>query len=102
MNKWKRALYGNAHYTTSDIQIAETYAKEVKIDSRYVKFVIQSRVNPKNLTEAVTDHGKYWLLTNDHDLRPYGLCFKYVLGVVICVKSLKNLYYRKPVKTRGY
>ena len=76
MTKWKREVYGKAHYTTPDIQIAETYAEKVLINGKWVKFVIQSRVNPENL--LIRNDGKYWLLPNDKDLRPYGLCFKFL------------------------
>ena len=74
MNKWKREKYGQAHYTTPDINIAESYAKKVSINGQQIKFVIQSRVNPENI--LIRKDGKYWLLPNDNDLRPYGLCFK--------------------------
>ena len=60
IEKWKRTLYGQAHYTTPDIDIAESCAEEVKINGRCIKFVIQSRVNSENL--LIRNDGKYWLL----------------------------------------
>ena len=74
--KWKREWFGKAHYTTPDISIADDYACLVNYGGRVVKFVLQCRVDPTKM--QVVNAGKYWLLPDDQDLRPYGICFKFL------------------------
>ena len=75
-SKWKREWHGKGHYTTPNINVAEKHAVLVSYGGRAVKFVLQCRVNPDRM--QVVNNGKYWLLSEDQDLRPYGICFKFV------------------------
>lgn len=79
MSKWKRELYGKAHYTTPFIEIAEQYACHAYLGGQTIKFVLQCRVNSDRM--LVRKDGKYWLLPNDQDLRPYGICFKIICWI---------------------
>jgi hypothetical protein len=74
ISKLKRSLYGKGHYTTPYIQIAEEFATETSFRSHKITYVIQSRVNPENIIKR--NDNKYWILPNNDDLRPYGICYK--------------------------
>jgi hypothetical protein len=74
ISKLKRSLYGKGHYTTPYIQIAEEFATETSLRSLKITYVIQSRVNPQNIIKR--NDNKYWILPNNDDLRPYGICYK--------------------------
>ena len=72
--KLKRSLYGKGHYTTPFIEIADSYATYIQFNGVRIKYIIQSRVNPKSILKR--NDGKYWILPSNDDLRPYGICFK--------------------------
>lgn len=72
--KLKRFLYGKGHFTTPFMSIAEKFAQETKVNGSRIVFIIQSRVNPRKIIKR--NDNKYWILPNNQDLRPYGICFK--------------------------
>jgi ubiquitin len=82
ISKSQRDKYGKGHYTTPFITIAEKFATEASVDGVLIKYVIQTRVNPESIIRKNDD--EYWILPNDDDLRPYGICYK------ICTESIKG------------
>ena len=74
LDKLKRGLFGWGHYTTPFIEIAEEYATPIEVNGVKIKYIIQSRVDPKKIIKRNDE--KYWILPNNDDLRPYGICFK--------------------------
>lgn len=74
IKKLKRSLYGKGHYTTPLIEVADAFATFTELNGVKIKYVIQSRVNPKSLIKK--NDGKYWILPTNDDLRPYGICYK--------------------------
>jgi hypothetical protein len=72
----KNVVYNKAHLTAVDIKDAEKFAKTVTVDGRVVKFVIQSRIRPENI--IFNDQQNFMLLPSYEDLRPYGICYKYI------------------------
>jgi hypothetical protein len=82
ISKSQRDKFGKGHYTTPLITIAEKFATEASIDGVLIKYVVQTRVNPKSINRKNDD--KYWILPNDDDLRPYGFCYK------ICTESINE------------
>ena len=74
IKKLKRSLFGKGHYTTPFIETAEGFASFTQLNGVKIKYVIQSRVNPRNILKRNDD--KYWILPRNDDLRPYGICFK--------------------------
>ena len=43
---------------------------------KWYKIVLQNRVNPDNLQKPKEKSGRYWLVSNDSDIRPYGVLIK--------------------------
>jgi ubiquitin len=80
ISKSQRDKFGKGHYTTPFITIAEKFATEASIDGVLIKYIIQTRVNPKSIIRKNDD--KYWILPNDFDLRPYGFCYKIFTEIV--------------------
>ncbi|XP_046439667.1 uncharacterized protein LOC124190843 [Daphnia pulex] len=79
LSKGERFLYGKGIYSTPDIGVASLYAVEANVDGKIYKFVVQNRVNPRNLKKVgkdVTKIGEYWISPNDEDIRQYGFCIK--------------------------
>lgn len=74
IDKLKRGLYGWGHYTTPFIEIAEEYATPIQVNGVKIKYIIQSRINPRKIIKKNDE--KYWILPNNEDLRPYGICYK--------------------------
>ncbi|EFX82967.1 hypothetical protein DAPPUDRAFT_302123 [Daphnia pulex] len=72
-----RFKYGYGIYTTPDIKVAYRFADIIQIDGITYRFVVQSRVNPKNVkivSKAETGVGEYWISPSEDDVRPYGFC----------------------------
>jgi hypothetical protein len=72
-------LYGRGIYSTPDIEVAAQYAEKASVNGKIYKFVVQNRVNPRNLKKVgkdVTKIGEYWISPNDEDIRQYGFCIK--------------------------
>jgi hypothetical protein len=81
LSKGKNFKYGKGIYSTPDIEVAYKYAVDVPFNGKTYKFVVQNRVNPKNLkkvSEAVTGVGEYWISPTKDDIRPYGFCVKQI------------------------
>lgn len=77
LKKGKRFAYGKGIYSTPDIDIAEEYATEFKSTAGVLyKVVFQNRVNPKGLVKI--KDCDYWIVPDEKDIRPYGLCIKKV------------------------
>jgi hypothetical protein len=79
LSKGERFLYGKGIYSTPDIEVASLYARTVEVNGKNYKFVVQNRVNPKNvkkITKDITDVGEYWISPTENDIRPYGFCVK--------------------------
>ncbi|CAG8594636.1 7607_t:CDS:1, partial [Acaulospora morrowiae] len=77
----KRFLYGKGIYSSPDIEVAARFAKVFTHEGINYKVVFQNRINPNNMkkiTPEQTGIGEYWISSNEHDIRPYGLCFKRV------------------------
>jgi hypothetical protein len=59
--------------------VAVQYAGKIPFNGNTYLFVVQNRVNPKNVKKvdkAVTGMGEYWISPTDDDIRPYGFCVK--------------------------
>ena len=69
----KRFCYGKGIYSSPDLSNAEAFAQEFSKNGKRYKIVFQNRVNPANLRKVNED--KYWL-TDDSDIRPYGILVK--------------------------
>jgi hypothetical protein len=82
LSKGTRFKYGKGIYSTPDIEVAANYyARTIEVNGKNYKFVVQNRVNPKNLKKvdkAVTGVGEYWISPNDDNIRPYGFCVREV------------------------
>ncbi len=79
LSKATRFLYGRGIYSTPDIEVAAQYAEKASVNGKIYKFVVQNRVNPRNLKKVgkdVTKIGEYWISPNDEDIRQYGFCIK--------------------------
>ena len=74
--KLKRFKFGKGHYTTPYIEIAKSFATEIRINGQRIIYIIQSRVNPKKIVKRNDE--KYWILPSNDDLRPYGICFQII------------------------
>jgi hypothetical protein len=77
LSRCTRFKYGYGIYTTPDIKVAYRFADIIQIDGITYRFVVQSRVNPKNVkivSKAETGVGEYWISSNEDDVRPYGFC----------------------------
>jgi hypothetical protein len=75
---WKdlKFKYGKGHYTTPYIEIAKYFATEIRINDQRIIYIIQSRVNPRNIIKRNDE--RYWILPSNNDLRPYSICFQIV------------------------
>jgi ubiquitin len=76
LTKLKRFKYGKGHYTTPFIEIAKSFATEIRINDQRIIYIIQSRVNPRKIIKG--NDGRYWILSSNIDLRPYSICFQIV------------------------
>jgi hypothetical protein len=74
LTKLKRFKYGKGHYTTPFIEIAKSFATEIRINDQRIIYIIQSRVNPRKIVKG--NDGRYWILPSNNDLRPYSICFQ--------------------------
>uniref|UniRef100_A0AC34GVC1 Ubiquitin-like domain-containing protein n=1 Tax=Panagrolaimus sp. ES5 TaxID=591445 RepID=A0AC34GVC1_9BILA len=83
--KCERFRYGKGIYCTPDPKTAIGYATEFKHKTSFFSFeksykvVLQTRVDPYTMEkiEKADDQkydGDYWLIPNDRDIRPYGVC----------------------------
>ena len=74
VNRGTRFKYGRGIYSTPDLSHVESYyATEFSKNGREYKIVFQNRVNPAKLRKEF--RGKYWI-TDDSDIRPYGILVK--------------------------
>ncbi|CAI2165335.1 8498_t:CDS:1 [Funneliformis geosporum] len=80
LSKGKRFVFGHGIYSTPNIEIAaKYYAKDFVYDREKYKVVFQNRVKPDAYKTVSTDlYGDYFVIGNDRDIRPYGLCFQKV------------------------
>ena len=76
INRGRRQKYGKGIYSTPDLRTAERYAKKFTKNGKWYKIVLQNRVNPDNLQKPKEKSGRYWLVSNDSDIRPYGVLIK--------------------------
>ena len=75
INRGRRFLYGRGIYSSPDLSYVEChYATEFRNNGKEYKIVFQNRVNPANLRKANKD--KYWIVSDDSDIRPYGILVK--------------------------
>jgi hypothetical protein len=81
LSQGTRFLYGKGIYSTPDIEVASLYAITVNANGKTYEFVLQNRVNHKNvikIDKAETGVGEYWISPTDDDIRPYGFCVREV------------------------
>lgn len=76
LSNFQTKPYSKAHLTTSNINDAEQFAQTINVNGREIKFIIQSRVRPDKIINS--NDNKYMLLPTHEDIRPYGICYKYV------------------------
>ncbi|CAB4402252.1 unnamed protein product [Rhizophagus irregularis] len=82
-----RFAYGTGIYSSPEISIAEGYATQFERQNARWKVVFQNRINPVRLSK----YNNTWLVPDDDDIRPYGLCIKrHILGHY-SKKIVKNL-----------
>ncbi|PKY50906.1 ubiquitin-like protein [Rhizophagus irregularis] len=67
-----RFAYGTGIYSSPEISIAEGYATQFERQNARWKVVFQNRINPVRLSK----YNNTWLVPDDDDIRPYGLCIK--------------------------
>ncbi|CAG8536217.1 uncharacterized protein OCT59_005864 [Rhizophagus irregularis] len=67
-----RFSYGTGIYSTPEISIAERFATQFERQNARWKVVFQNRINPVRLSK----YNNTWLVPEDDDIRPYGLCIK--------------------------
>ncbi|CAB4485332.1 hypothetical protein RhiirA5_365404 [Rhizophagus irregularis] len=67
-----RFAYGTGIYSTPEISFAERYATHFDRQNASWKVVFQNRINPVRLSK----YHNTWLVPDDDDIRPYGLCMK--------------------------
>ena len=76
INNLRGLISNRAHLTTHDIRLAEEFAKTIYIKGKIIKFVIQSRIRPDNI--IYSDQNRYMILPSYQDMRPYGICYKFL------------------------
>ncbi|CAG8492880.1 7724_t:CDS:1 [Scutellospora calospora] len=79
LSRGRRFAYGHGIYSSPDVNVAKSYAKEFEYDGNKYLVVIQNRVNPKELLKIPTQTtgvGEYWISKKDEDIRPYGICIR--------------------------
>jgi ubiquitin len=76
LSKLKRFIFGKGHYTTPYIEIAKSFATEIRINDQRIIYIIQSRVDPRKIIKRNDE--RYWILPSNNDLRPYSICFQIV------------------------
>jgi ubiquitin len=76
LSKLKRFKFGKGHYTTPYIEIAKSFATEIRINDQRIIYIIQSRVDPRKIIKR--NDQRYWILPNNNDLRPYSICFQII------------------------
>lgn len=82
-------MYGRGIYSTPQLSVAESYAKEFTSKNRKYKVIVQNRINPQYRQKHNDD--SYWLvsipdgtsgpeeqLMVERSIRPYGLLVKAV------------------------
>ena len=84
----KRQMYGRGIYSSPDLSHVECYhAIEFRNNGKEYKIVFQNRVNPDKLRKAFRD--KYWI-TDDSDIRPYGILVKEIREPVERAETSNN------------
>ena len=73
VNFGTRFKFGRGIYSTPDLSIADVHAVPFTNNGKRYKIVFQNRVNPAKLRKVGED--RYWL-TDDSDIRPYGILVK--------------------------
>ncbi len=89
LSKGKRFKYGYGIYTTPDIKVASKFADIIQYNGKIYKFVVQNRVNPKNVkivSKAETVVGEFWISSNEDDVRPYGFCIREIRSKMSLLK----------------
>jgi hypothetical protein len=100
LSRCTRFKYGYGIYTTPDIEVAYRFADIIQIDGITYKFVVQSRVNPKNLkkvSKAETGVAEYWISSNEDDVRPYGYCLREIGRKILPLKLTPTFETLPPV-----
>jgi hypothetical protein len=100
LSRGKRFKYGYGIYTTPDIEVAYRFADIIQIDGITYRFVVQSRVNPKNVkivSKAETGVGEFWISSNEDDVRPYGYCLREIGRKILPLKLTPTFETLPPV-----
>ena len=89
VNCGRRFMYGRGIYSSPDLSYVERYfATEFRNNGKEYKIVFQNRVNPANLCRAYED--KYWIVSDDSDIRPYGILVKEIRIPVELAETSNN------------
>ncbi|CAG8440067.1 4421_t:CDS:1 [Funneliformis caledonium] len=66
--------FGIGIYSTPYIEIASGYATRFNYEGETYKVVFQNRVKPN--TFNIENFRRYFVTSNDRDIRPYGICIQ--------------------------
>ncbi|KAI1696971.1 poly(ADP-ribose) polymerase catalytic domain-containing protein [Ditylenchus destructor] len=75
--KGRRFHFGRGIYCTPDPETALLYAATYNFQGKQYRLILQTRVNPDKFAvvkKKDNQQGEYWLLPDEKDIRPYGVC----------------------------
>ena len=74
LTKGKGFSYGRGIYSSSDLAVAQGYARAFTFENNQYQVIIQNRVNLKGTAQ----HGNVFVTKEEKDIRPYALLYKKV------------------------
>ena len=78
LSKGKRFKFGTGVYSTPSPKVAEDYAEIFEHGGEQYKLILMNRVNPETTREIKTNHGIYFVTSEETDVRAYAFLFKKV------------------------